>query len=36
MVAALAFGAPDGWNADVAKRTTWRMKQLVEEQADNP
>jgi hypothetical protein len=34
MVAALAFGAPDRWNDDVATRTTWRMEQMVEEAQD--
>jgi hypothetical protein len=31
MAAALAFGAPDQWNADINTRATWRMEQMVEE-----
>ena len=31
MAAALTFGAPDRWNADVNTRATWRMQQMVDE-----
>jgi hypothetical protein len=34
MVAAIAFGARAAWNADIEKRSTWRLQQMVDEAQD--